>query len=94
MCREVINCDVDALGSAPPPKELLAARQFELTEELRELQQRMAVLFQHQQSRGGIIDVDADSSKLLLLTSEDGASAVGPLLFKLLDHALIFILRF
>lgn len=75
MCREPINCDAVALGTAPPPRELSAARNFELTTELRALQERMAALYQRQRSRGGIIDVEADRSKLLLLTGDEGAAS-------------------
>ncbi|XP_077288432.1 E3 ubiquitin-protein ligase RNF25 [Arctopsyche grandis] len=75
VCREPINCDATSLGGAPPPRELSEARNFELTSELRDLQERMATLYQHQQSRGGIIDLKANRSKLLLLTGEEGAAS-------------------
>lgn len=68
VCREPITCDVESLRQAPPPLDLENARQFEVTAELRALQAKMAALFLHQQSRGGIIDVEAEESKLLVLT--------------------------
>lgn len=43
-----------------------------MTAELRALQAKMAALFLHQQSRGGIIDVEAEESKLLVLTDSGG----------------------
>lgn len=59
---------MDALSGAAPPVERETARNFELNDELKTLQQQMATLFRHQQSRGGIIDPEAEESKLLLVT--------------------------
>jgi E3 ubiquitin-protein ligase RNF25 len=56
------------LSSATPPLEVENARQFELSDELRGLQKQMAALFSHQKRRGGIIDPEAEDSKLLLVT--------------------------
>ncbi|KAG8230805.1 hypothetical protein J437_LFUL010585 [Ladona fulva] len=74
VCREPISADLDALSSAAPPIALEAAPPFELTNELRDLQHQMAALYMHQKSQGGIIDVNADQSKLLLLTSGSAES--------------------
>lgn len=68
VCREPIQCDMNLLSSAAPPLEVENARQFELSDELRSLQRQMAALFSHQKRRGGIIDPEAEDSKLLLVT--------------------------
>ena len=68
MCREPIQCDMDLLSSAAPPFDVENARQFELSDELRSKQKQMAALFSYQKSRGGIIDPEAEDSKLLLVT--------------------------
>lgn len=59
---------MNLLSSAAPPFDVENARQFELSDELRSLQRQMASLFSHQKRRGGIIDPEAEDSKLLLLT--------------------------
>lgn len=69
VCREPISYDMNMLSSAPPPQDVENARQFELDDELRDLQQKMAALFSYQKSRGGIIDPEAEDSKLLLVTN-------------------------
>lgn len=69
MCREPISCDLKELESAGPPKELENAQQFEITSELKKLQMQMRDLYIHQKNRGGIIDVDAEENKLLLITN-------------------------
>ncbi|XP_069705618.1 E3 ubiquitin-protein ligase RNF25 [Periplaneta americana] len=68
VCREPIQCDMALLSTAAPPLDVENARQFELSDELRSLQRQMAALFSHQKSRGGIIDPEAEESKLLLVT--------------------------
>lgn len=79
VCREPISCDVETLRQAPAPKDLENAKNFEVTAELRALQAKMAALFLHQQSRGGIIDVEAEESKLLVLTDAgDGRESPSP----------------
>ncbi|XP_044730134.1 E3 ubiquitin-protein ligase RNF25 isoform X2 [Chrysoperla carnea] len=70
VCREPINCDLASLKAAAPPLEVENARQFEATAELRALQAQMAALYIYQQSRGGIIDVEAEESKLVLVTGD------------------------
>ncbi|KAJ8919745.1 hypothetical protein NQ315_006274 [Exocentrus adspersus] len=72
VCREHINCDVEELSSAAPPKELENAQNFEVTSDLRHLQERMKQLFTYQKSRGGIIDIEAEENKLLLITESNG----------------------
>lgn len=68
VCREPINCDVEELKSALPPKDLENAQNFEVTSDLRILQEKMKRLFCYQKSRGGIIDIEAEENKLLLIT--------------------------
>lgn len=73
VCRESINCNVASLVSAPPPIDVEAATDFAVTQELLDMQRRMAELYIHQQRRGGIIDLEAEGTKLLL-TTEDGSA--------------------
>lgn len=75
MCREPINCDLKELEIAAPPKELENAQNFEITSDLRKLQAQMRDLYIYQKSRGGIIDVDAEENKLLLITNSSENNA-------------------
>lgn len=59
---------MELLSAASPPLDVENAKHFELNDELRSLQERMAALFTHQKERGGIIDPEAEESKLLLVT--------------------------
>lgn len=68
VCREPIDCDVEELRTALPPKDLDNAQNFEVTNELKLLQAKMNELFSYQKSRGGIIDPEAEENKLLLIT--------------------------
>lgn len=77
VCRESINCDVQSLQSARPPKDVEAATDFSVTPELRELQKKMTTLYLRQQRRGGIIDLEAEGVKMLVRTEDDPAPAVG-----------------
>ncbi|VEN43047.1 unnamed protein product [Callosobruchus maculatus] len=95
VCREMIECDIDELKTAHPPKELESAQKFEVTNDLRLLQERMRQLFSYQKSKGGIIDIEAEENKLLLITqsSEETASSEstedpGPSLSNLNDPVL------
>lgn len=82
VCREPITYDMELLSSAPPPMDVENARQFELSDDLRSLQEQMASLFSYQKQRGGIIDPEAEESKLVLVTetqeSEDTAGSSIP----------------
>lgn len=69
MCREPISCELKELETAAPPKELDSAQKFEITSDLRKLQMQMRDLYIYQKSRGGIIDVDAEENKRLLITN-------------------------
>ncbi|KAJ8966766.1 hypothetical protein NQ317_016978 [Molorchus minor] len=55
------------------PKELESAQTFEVTSDIRLLQESMKRLFTYQKRKGGIIDIEAEENKLLLITesSED-----------------------
>lgn len=75
VCREAICCDVDELKSAAPPKDLENAQKFEVTQDLRLLQQKMQQLFNYQKSKGGIIDIEAEENKLLLITNSNDNTA-------------------
>ncbi|XP_074025623.1 E3 ubiquitin-protein ligase RNF25 [Leptinotarsa decemlineata] len=78
VCRESINCDVKELRLALPPKDLENAQNFQVTRELMELQENMRQLFIYQKKKGGIIDIEAEENKLLLITesSEDTSDSV------------------
>lgn len=72
VCRELINDgNVDELLTASPPSELENAPNFKLTKELKILQTRMTNLFLRQKARGGIIDLDASESTILMLGGDD-----------------------
>ncbi|XP_028143169.1 E3 ubiquitin-protein ligase RNF25 [Diabrotica virgifera virgifera] len=75
VCRESINCDVEELKSALPPKDLENAQKFEVTSDLRILQEHMKELFTYQKSKGGIIDIEAEENKLLLITETNEEEA-------------------
>ena len=77
VCREKINCDVDSLIGAPPPIDVEAATDFAVTQELLEMQRKMAELYLRQQQRGGIIDLEAEGIKMLL-TTENGTDHPNP----------------
>ncbi|XP_019868853.2 E3 ubiquitin-protein ligase RNF25 [Aethina tumida] len=71
VCREQINCDVEQLKTSLPPKDLENAQNFEVTNDLRMLQAKMKELFIYQKKRGGIIDIEAQENKLLLITESN-----------------------
>ncbi|CAH0547585.1 unnamed protein product [Brassicogethes aeneus] len=68
VCREGIICDVNELKTSLPPKDLENAQNFEVTNDLKLLQLKMKELFTYQKKRGGIIDIEAQENKLLLIT--------------------------
>lgn len=67
----MIDNDVLPLSQSQAPNELLHAPVFEVTNELKGLQERMTNLFMRQKSRGGIIDLDADDNNVISIDSED-----------------------
>lgn len=67
----MIDNDVVPLSQSQAPNELLHAPVFEVTNELKGLQERMTNLFMRQKSRGGIIDLDAEDNNVISIDSED-----------------------
>ncbi|XP_030754591.1 E3 ubiquitin-protein ligase RNF25 [Sitophilus oryzae] len=95
VCRESIKCDVEELKTALPPKELENAQKFELTKDLKMLQEKMQQLYVYQKNKGGIIDIEAEENKLLLITnssdnsSSDNSEDPGPsLVNNISEHSL------
>lgn len=76
MCREIIDADVEPLLEAIPPADLKNAPKFKITNELKNLQTKMANLFLHQKRRGGIIDLDADENNVISLENQDEQNEV------------------
>jgi len=72
VCRETIGESrynlADLLASAPPRAEVEEVGPGELGPEVRELQQRMAALYTRQKEKGGIIDLEAEQRKFLVVT--------------------------
>lgn len=64
------------LRYARQPCELQNAPDFELTNELKGLQARMANLYMHQKKRGGIIDSNAEDAAVISIQSDDPNEAV------------------
>ncbi|XP_075166463.1 E3 ubiquitin-protein ligase RNF25 [Haematobia irritans] len=70
VCREDITDESDSLRCAMPPAELENAPEFQPSQELRELQNRMSALFLHQKSRGAIIDSEAEGGAIISIETE------------------------
>lgn len=70
----MIDNDVEPLSQCEAPNELVYAPVFEVTAELKGLQDRMTNLFMRQKSRGGIIDLDAEDNNVISIDSEDEVS--------------------
>ncbi len=83
MCRAEVPCtgwdSGEGSGWLHAPKARLEEEQadFELTDELKGLQEDMARLYVKQLAKGSIIDVDEQSRKFLVLTREEGGSGGG-----------------
>ncbi|KAH8285230.1 hypothetical protein KR054_006548, partial [Drosophila jambulina] len=71
VCREHIGDDSDSLKCAMPPSELTNAPDFKVTDELRQMQQRMSQLYLQQKSRGAIIDVKTDGAAVISIETEE-----------------------
>lgn len=71
VCREHITDETDSLKCAMPPSELENAPDFKVTQELRQMQQRMSQLYLQQKSRGAIIDVEAESGAVIAIETEE-----------------------
>lgn len=76
VCRELITDNIEPIRGASPPLELKNAPEFQLTNELKDLQAKMASLFMRQKSRGGIIDLKSEESNVISIDSEDSHEAV------------------
>lgn len=79
VCREIINDNSEQLRDASPPLDLQSAPDFELTDELKGLQERMAHLYVHQKKKGGIIDLNAEDANVISIDSEESRGAVSVL---------------
>ncbi|XP_064538036.1 E3 ubiquitin-protein ligase RNF25 [Drosophila montana] len=71
VCREHIHDESDSLKCAMPPSELENAPEFQVTQELRQMQQRMSQLFLQQKSRGAIIDAEAEAGTVIAIETEE-----------------------
>ena len=68
VCREPVTCDLSQLDNAPPPGT--ASEVYTPDEAMRDMQAKMAALYQRQKEKGGIIDVEAENNKYLLHISQ------------------------
>jgi len=72
VCRETIGesrYNLSELVSAPPPlSSAEETPEYCATEEIRRLQNKMKKLYLKQQQKGGIIDLEAEGKKLLVVT--------------------------
>lgn len=72
----MISDNIDPIRSTSPPLELRNAPAFQLTNELKDLQMRMANLFLHQKNRGGIIDLNSEETNVISIDSGENIEAV------------------
>ena len=64
MCREPIDIDLDSLEElSEPPGNI---DKYQPSQEIRELQKKMAELFRRQKDKGGIIDLEEERNKYLV----------------------------
>jgi len=72
VCRESIGesrYNLSDLLSAPPPLESVEELEvYSASEEMRKLQAKMGRLFARQEQRGGIIDLEAEGRRMLVVT--------------------------
>ncbi|KAL5287958.1 RNF25 family protein [Megaselia abdita] len=74
VCRDPIEDCSESLKNSEPPAELNNAPAFRLSDDLRQLQLKMASLFLIQKSKGAIIDVDAENTgNLISIQTEEEA---------------------
>ncbi len=64
VCRDVLNYDMDSLTTSALPAD--DQFQAQLTDDIRQIQHKMAALFEKQKAKGGIIDVEAEKNKYYL----------------------------
>ena len=68
----------DLLNSNPPRAEMSDLPKNSITEDIKMLQKKMQKLFQKQKEKGGIIDLEAEKNKFLVVTnSTDGSENKG-----------------
>jgi len=82
VCRECISEQhynlSDLLNSNPPRAEMSDLPKNSITEDIKMLQKKMQKLFQKQKEKGGIIDLEAEKNKFLVVTnSTDGSENKG-----------------
>ncbi|XP_026327269.1 E3 ubiquitin-protein ligase RNF25 [Hyposmocoma kahamanoa] len=76
VCRSNVQCDVDALKTAPPSVDSISAPPFRLTAELKALQLKMAALLAQQVAKGGVVGVgDTGPPPLTITTPADHDAA-------------------
>ncbi|PZC85754.1 hypothetical protein B5X24_HaOG215116 [Helicoverpa armigera] len=72
VCRVQLTIEPSSLAGAPPPISSANAPPFMLTDEIKELQAKMAALMAYQLSKGGIIGYgDSGPPPLTITTPED-----------------------
>ncbi|KAJ8731204.1 hypothetical protein PYW07_004368 [Mythimna separata] len=73
VCRITLTTiEVETLADAPPPVASFTAAPFFLTDEMKELQKKMAKLLAYQMSKGGVIGCgDSGPPPLTITTPED-----------------------
>ena len=80
ICRlDISEMEIDKLMSAPEP--LLSKNEISnlvITPELRRLQRQMSKLFQRQLNSGGIIDIEAEDKRYLVITSPTSQDVASP----------------
>jgi len=78
VCREYISDQhynlSDLLNSSPPQADLADLPKNSIPEDVKKLQRKMEALFQKQKKKGGIIDLEAEKNKFLVVTNSDERS--------------------
>ena len=64
----------DLLNSSPPQADLADLPKNSIPEDVKKLQRKMEALFQKQKKKGGIIDLEAEKNKFLVVTNSDERS--------------------
>lgn len=80
VCRLPLSLsEISGGQDHPPPKEQARQPEFSLSPALEQLQRDMASLFRRQQTKGGIINMDAEKNKFLLDISAapEGSGTLG-----------------
>ena len=64
----------ELLNSNPPRAEMSDLPKNSITEDVKKLQKKMQKLFQKQKEKGGIIDLEAEKNKFLVVTNSNDGS--------------------